>query len=205
MIPCPECGSDDRRVIASRSQHKEAAKRRRCVCNACGFRFTTQERIWTGKPEPVAPDPVPVDPIWLKRLDRIDALMAELREVLHKGTAPPPPDPPLHGSCTVPAGSVPIDQLGLPTIRAYNSLKRAGISTVDQLVTLTAADLLQLRQFGTTSLADVGRALAEMGLTLSTPALPENPSPLGPADPSPPPWPPAPTAAPADALGLGLG
>ena len=169
MILCPECGSDDRRVIASRSQLREAAKRRRCVCNACGFRFTTQERIWTGKPGPVAPDPMPVDPVWLKRLDRIDAWMTELREVLHKGTAPPPPDPPLHGSCTVSAGQVPIEQLGLRTVRAYNSLKRAGISTVDRLVTLTSADLLQLRQFGTTSLADVGRALAEMGLTLQTP------------------------------------
>jgi hypothetical protein len=185
MILCPECGSDDRRVIASRSQRKEAAKRRRCVCNACGFRFTTQERIWTGEPGPPAPGQVPVDPIWLKRLDRIDALMAKLSEVLDEGTAATVTDPPLHGSCTVPARSVSIDQLGLRTIRAYNSLKRAGIITVDQLVTLTAADLLQLRQFGTTSLADVGEALAEMGLTLSTPTSPKNPNPLGSVAPSP--------------------
>jgi DNA-directed RNA polymerase alpha subunit len=101
-------------------------------------------------------------------LDRIDAWMAEPREVLHKGTAATVTDPPMHGSCTVPAGSVPIDQLELRTIRTYNSLKRAGISTVDQLVTLTAADLLQLRQFGASSLADVGEALAKMGLSLST-------------------------------------
>ena len=187
MILCPECGSNDRRVIASRSQYQEAAKRRRCVCNACGFRFTTQERIWTGKPEPVTHGPAPVDPVWLKRLDRIDALIAELKEVMHKGTAPPPPDPLLHGSCTVSAGQVPIEQLGLRTVRAYNSLKRAGASTVDRLVMLTSADLLQLRQFGTTSLADVESALAEMGLTLSTPTSPGSPNPQVPSAPSPPP------------------
>jgi DNA-directed RNA polymerase alpha subunit len=40
---------------------------------------------------------------------------------------------------------------------------------VDHLLTLTATDLLEIRQFGITSLADVGEALAEMGLSLSTP------------------------------------
>ena len=163
MITCPECGSNDRRVIASRYPQKEAAKRRRCVCNACGFRFTTFERIETG-----GPAPVPVDPIWLNRLERIEDWVKELREALHKDTAMPPPHPPLHGSCTVPAGQVPIEQLGLRTARAYNSLKRAGVSTVNHLLTLTAADLREIRQFGTASLADVGEALAEMGLSLST-------------------------------------
>jgi hypothetical protein len=104
MITCPECGSNDRRVIASRRPKKEGAMRRRCVCSACGFRFTTFERIETGEPKPVA-----VDPVWLKRLKRIEDWIAELREMLPKDTAATLRDSP----CTVPAGQVPIEQLSL--------------------------------------------------------------------------------------------
>ena len=171
MIPCPECGAVDHRVIASRPQPKESATRRRCECNACGYRFSTQERLWTGKPKP-EPEPVAFTPpgsIWLTRLDRLELMLAELQESLHRATtaaqlvALPSGHPP-ERSATPPA-PVPIEQLDL-TVRAFNGLKRAGVHTLGHLLTLTPTDLMEIRRFGATSLADVEMALDQLGLEL---------------------------------------
>lgn len=172
MIPCPECGAVGHRVISTRPQPNQAATRRRCECNACGFRFSTQERLYTGKPKP-GPEPVAFTPpgsIWLTRLDRLETSMAELQESLHKATtaaqlvALPSGHPPERSA--TPAASVPIEQLDLRTVRAFNGLKRAGVHTVGHLLTLTPTDLLEIRRFGATSLADVVMALDQLGLEL---------------------------------------
>jgi transcriptional repressor NrdR len=42
---CPYCGSDDTQVKDSRPTEDSAAIRRRRVCNSCGGRFTTFERV----------------------------------------------------------------------------------------------------------------------------------------------------------------
>ncbi len=42
---CPFCGHDDSQVKDSRSSEDGAAIRRRRLCNGCGARFTTYERI----------------------------------------------------------------------------------------------------------------------------------------------------------------
>lgn len=42
---CPYCGNDDTQVKDSRPTEDSAAIRRRRVCNACGGRFTTFERV----------------------------------------------------------------------------------------------------------------------------------------------------------------
>jgi len=42
---CPSCGSLDTQVKDSRPTEDSAAIRRRRVCLACGFRFTTFERV----------------------------------------------------------------------------------------------------------------------------------------------------------------
>ncbi len=42
---CPYCHQDDDRVIDSRATDDGTAIRRRRVCNACGKRFTTYERV----------------------------------------------------------------------------------------------------------------------------------------------------------------
>jgi transcriptional repressor NrdR len=42
---CPHCGSDDDKVIDSRTLAKGESIRRRRECLACGFRFTSYERI----------------------------------------------------------------------------------------------------------------------------------------------------------------
>src|SRR5438105_5406747 len=42
---CPKCGSRDDKVIDSRQSRDSASIRRRRVCLACGFRFTTYEQI----------------------------------------------------------------------------------------------------------------------------------------------------------------
>lgn len=42
-IPCPKCGSQERRVIESRRRVGDVY--RRCVCGGCGSRYTTRERV----------------------------------------------------------------------------------------------------------------------------------------------------------------
>ena len=42
---CPGCGSDDDKVVDSRSADDGATTRRRRECLACGRRFTTYERV----------------------------------------------------------------------------------------------------------------------------------------------------------------
>src|ERR1700710_2846135 len=42
---CPFCGHDDTQVKDSRPSDDNAAIRRRRVCNGCGGRFTTFERV----------------------------------------------------------------------------------------------------------------------------------------------------------------
>ncbi len=42
---CPACNQDDDRVIDSRATDDTTAIRRRRVCNPCGHRFTTYERV----------------------------------------------------------------------------------------------------------------------------------------------------------------
>jgi transcriptional repressor NrdR len=44
-MKCPSCGSLDTQVKDSRPTDDNAAIRRRRVCSACGFRFTTFERV----------------------------------------------------------------------------------------------------------------------------------------------------------------
>lgn len=58
-----------------------------------------------------------------------------------------------------------IEELGLGE-RARNCLKRAGINTVAHLLNATERDLMQITNFGETSLNDVKEHLAERGLSL---------------------------------------
>lgn len=46
-MKCPFCNNDDTKVIDSRSQDDNSAIRRRRLCEKCGKRFTTYERIDT--------------------------------------------------------------------------------------------------------------------------------------------------------------
>ena len=46
-MKCPFCNNDDTRVIDSRGQDDNATIRRRRLCDNCGKRFTTYERIDT--------------------------------------------------------------------------------------------------------------------------------------------------------------
>jgi DNA-directed RNA polymerase subunit alpha len=52
------------------------------------------------------------------------------------------------------------------SVRANNCLESAKIGTVRDLVKKTDADLLKVRSFGKTSLREVKRKLADMGLSL---------------------------------------
>ena len=58
-----------------------------------------------------------------------------------------------------------IQELDL-SVRANNCLESAKISTVRELVKKTDADLLKVRSFGKTSLREVKRKLADLGLSL---------------------------------------
>jgi len=59
----------------------------------------------------------------------------------------------------------PIQELEL-SVRASNCLESAKVETVGQLVQMTEADLLKIRSFGKTSLREIKRKLADIGLSL---------------------------------------
>jgi DNA-directed RNA polymerase subunit alpha len=60
---------------------------------------------------------------------------------------------------------MPVEELDL-TVRSGNCLQSAKVATVSQLAKMTEADLLKIRSFGKTSLREVKRKLADMGLSL---------------------------------------
>lgn len=61
--------------------------------------------------------------------------------------------------------AMPIESLQL-TVRSSNCLEANHIQTVGQLVKMTEADLLKIRSFGKTSLREIRRKLADLGLSL---------------------------------------
>ncbi len=61
--------------------------------------------------------------------------------------------------------AMPVEALDL-TVRSSNCLDSNHIETVGQLVQMTEADLLKIRSFGKTSLREVRRKLADLGLAL---------------------------------------
>lgn len=61
--------------------------------------------------------------------------------------------------------SLPISQLDL-SVRASNCLESAKVSTVGDLARMSETDLLKVRSFGRTSLREVKRKLADLGLSL---------------------------------------
>jgi DNA-directed RNA polymerase subunit alpha len=61
--------------------------------------------------------------------------------------------------------SSPVQEMEL-SVRAANCLESEKIETVAQLVKMTEAELLKIRSFGKTSLREIKRKLADMGLSL---------------------------------------
>jgi len=61
--------------------------------------------------------------------------------------------------------ATPIEELDF-TVRSSNCLESNHIVTVGQLVKMTESDLLKIRSFGKTSLREIRRKLADMGLSL---------------------------------------
>jgi DNA-directed RNA polymerase subunit alpha len=61
--------------------------------------------------------------------------------------------------------SMPMQELEL-SVRANNCLESAKTDTVGQLAKMTEADLLKIRSFGKTSLREIKRKLADIGLSL---------------------------------------
>lgn len=64
-------------------------------------------------------------------------------------------------------GETPIEELEL-SVRSYNCLKRAGISTVSELCERTPEDMMRVRNLGRKSLDEVLAKLKELGLGLRT-------------------------------------
>ena len=60
---------------------------------------------------------------------------------------------------------IPLRELEL-SVRAGNCLESVKVETVGQLVEMTEADLLKIRSFGKTSLREIKRKLADIGLSL---------------------------------------
>ncbi len=58
-----------------------------------------------------------------------------------------------------------VEELDL-SVRSYNSLKRAGINTVEELTSKTVDDMMQVRNLGKKSLEEIENKLAELDLAL---------------------------------------
>ena len=71
--------------------------------------------------------------------------------------------------------SMPITQLDL-SVRASNCLESAKVATVGELVRMSEGDLLKVRSFGRTSLREVKRKLADLGLGLGMNLSGESPA-----------------------------
>jgi DNA-directed RNA polymerase subunit alpha len=76
---------------------------------------------------------------------------------------------------------MPIEDLDL-SVRAYNCLKRAGITKVGQILEMTEEDLLGVRNFGRKSLDELRERLAERGLLEHSRLAPAQPISVGAAD-----------------------
>ncbi|WGD36719.1 DNA-directed RNA polymerase subunit alpha [Lysinibacter sp. HNR] len=61
--------------------------------------------------------------------------------------------------------AIPIEDLDL-SVRSYNCLKREGINTVSELVALSEAQLMNIRNFGQKSVFEVRDKLVDLGLSL---------------------------------------
>lgn len=64
-----------------------------------------------------------------------------------------------------------IDELEF-SVRTYNCLKRAGIDTVEKLLTKSDAELMKIRCFGTGCLAEVHEKIRKPASVTITPAVP---------------------------------
>ncbi|KKM12645.1 DNA-directed RNA polymerase subunit alpha [Clostridiales bacterium PH28_bin88] len=58
-----------------------------------------------------------------------------------------------------------IEELDM-SVRSYNCLKRAGINTVEELISRTEEDMMKVRNLGKKSLEEVNQKLEELGLSL---------------------------------------
>jgi carbon monoxide dehydrogenase subunit G len=72
----------------------------------------------------------------------------------------------LDGLVAAPDGAVPLEELQLP-VRAYNSLRRAGIHTVGELSARTEEDLLAIENLGPQSVREIKQRLAGLGYHLA--------------------------------------
>ena len=72
----------------------------------------------------------------------------------------------LDGLEVTPDGAVPLEELQLP-VRAYNSLRRAGIHTVGELSARTEDDLLAIENLGPQSVREIKQRLAGLGYHLA--------------------------------------
>jgi carbon monoxide dehydrogenase subunit G len=72
----------------------------------------------------------------------------------------------LDGLEVTPDGVVPLEELQLP-VRAYNSLRRAGIHTVGELSARTEDDLLAIENLGPQSVREIKQRLADLGYHLA--------------------------------------
>src|SRR5215469_2788011 len=66
------------------------------------------------------------------------------------------------------AGAAPLEELNLP-VRAYNSLRRVGIHTVDELSARTEGELLAIENLGPQSVSQIKDRLADLGRHLAEP------------------------------------
>lgn len=94
-------------------------------------------------------------------------------EPIENITIDPSGDPELESKLALTVGDLEL------SVRANNCLASANINTVSELVRLTESDLLNMRSFGKTSLREIKRKLADLGLSLGLRLPPPAPARTG--------------------------
>ena len=85
--------------------------------------------------------------------------------VLEHGEPKPQPEP-VKITASVSGGGDKIDILNL-SVRAYNTLKRGGINTIDQLINTPREDLMRLRNMGANAMKEIETTLNKYGFALN--------------------------------------
>ena len=104
-------------------------------------------------------------------LNEIKAMLAQkglrLGQAVQGMTAPPSPTPPPQANEKSAVLMRPVAELEL-SVRARRCLQRLGVVSIGELVNCTEAELTAMKNFGQTSLAEIKRQLANLGLGLRT-------------------------------------
>jgi DNA-directed RNA polymerase subunit alpha len=99
-------------------------------------------------------------------LDAAKLLIAYFDQIVNPQTTAPKPDSSVVSIATPGVLKMTVEEFDLPT-RIINSLNKAGIKTIEDLISLKRSELINIKNMGAKSLAQIEEKLKEKGIVLS--------------------------------------